>query len=128
MAVELSTTQFRACQEANGQFCSIITPFQSLANPPSCISFLYAKTSADIFSKCSLQICKASITNLPTEITLDVWILTTLIAALANTMTLICPEKAMETIPIQKPVHILKVPMACSATHLTSTYHLDMKL
>ena len=31
MAVELSTTQFQACQEANGQFCSITTPFQPLA-------------------------------------------------------------------------------------------------
>ena len=31
-------------------------------------------------------------------------------------MTLICPKKAMETITIQKPVHILKLPMACSAT------------
>ena len=31
-------------------------------------------------------------------------------------MTLICPEKTMETIPIQKPIHILKLPMACSAT------------
>ena len=31
-------------------------------------------------------------------------------------MTLICPDKAMETIIIQKPVHILKLPMACSAT------------
>ena len=38
MAVELSTTQFQACQEANGQFCSITTPFQPLANPPSCIA------------------------------------------------------------------------------------------
>ena len=27
IAVELSTTQFQACQEANGQFCSITTPF-----------------------------------------------------------------------------------------------------
>ena len=38
MAVELSTIQFQTCQEANGQFCSIITPFQPLANPPSCIA------------------------------------------------------------------------------------------
>ena len=30
-------------------------------------------------------------------------------------MILICPEKAMETIIIQKPVHILKLSMACSA-------------
>ena len=28
MAVELSTTQFQASQEANGQFCSITTPFK----------------------------------------------------------------------------------------------------
>ena len=116
MAVELFTTQFQACQEANGQFCSITTPFQPLANPPSCIAVLHAKSTANITSKCSLQICKASVTNLPTQIAPDVWILTTPIAAPANTMTLICPEKTMETIPIQKPIHILKLPMASSAT------------
>ena len=65
MAVELSTTQFQACQHTNGQFCSIITPFQPLANPPSCIAALYAKNKVDIASKCSLQIHKASATNLP---------------------------------------------------------------
>ena len=54
MAVELSTTQFQACQEANGQFCSITTPFQPLANPPSCIAALYVKSTVDITSKCSL--------------------------------------------------------------------------
>ena len=116
MAVELSTTPFQACQEANGQFCSITTPLQPLANPPSHIAALYAKSTMDITSKCSLHICKASVTNLPTQIAADVWILTTPIAAPANTMTLICPKKAMETIPIQKPIHILKLPAACSAT------------
>ena len=116
MAVELSTTQLKACQEANGKFCSITTPFQPLANPPSCIAALYAKSTVDITSKCSLQICKASATNLPTQIAPDVCILTKPVAAPANTMTLICPEKTMETIPIQKPIHILKLPMACSAT------------
>ena len=116
MAVELSTTQFQACQAANGQFCSITTPFQPLANPPSCIAALYAKSTVDITSKCSLQIWEASITNLPTQIAPDIWILTTPIAAPANTMTLICPEKAMETITVQKPVHILKLPMACTTT------------
>ena len=116
MAVELSTTQFQACQEANGQFCSITTPFQPLANLPSCIAALYAKSTGDITSKCSLQIHKASATNLPTQIAPDVWVLTTPVAAPVNTMTLICPDKTMETIPIQKPIHILKLPMACSAT------------
>ena len=48
MAVELSTMQFRVCHEANSQFCSITTPFQPLANPPSCIAALYAKSTVDI--------------------------------------------------------------------------------
>ena len=51
MAVELSTTQFQACQDANGQFFGITTPFQPLANPPACIAALYAKSEADITSK-----------------------------------------------------------------------------
>ena len=59
---------------------------------------------------------QTSVINLPTQITSDVWILTTPIAAPANTMTLICPEKTMETMLMQKPIHILKLPMACSAT------------
>ena len=70
----------------------------------------------DIISKCSLQIHKASATTLPTQIKPDVWILTTPVTAPANTLTLICPEKPMEAILIQKPLHILKLPMACSAT------------
>ena len=116
MAVELSTTQFQACQDASGQFGSITTPFQPLANPPSCIAALYTKSKAGITSKCSLQICKAPTTNLPTQITPDVWILTTPVTAPMNMMTLICLEKPMETMPIQKPVHIVKLPTACSAT------------
>ena len=116
MAVELSTTQFQACQHANRQFCSISTPFQLLANPPTSIAALYAKSKTGKASKCSLQICKTVTTNLPTQIAPDVWILTTLATAPVNTMTFICPEKPMETIPIQQPLHILKLPMACSAT------------
>ena len=116
MAVELSITQFQAWQEASGQFCSITTPFQPLANPPSCITALYAESMVDITSKCSLQICKASATNLPTQIAPDIWILTTPVTAPVNTMTLICPEKTMETFLIQKPIHILKLHTSCSAT------------
>ena len=115
MAMELSATLFQACQEANGQFGHITTPFQPLANPPSCIAAFYAKSTADITSKCSMHIQKALITNLPTQLGPAVWILTTPLAAPVNTMTLICLEKAVETITIQKPVHVLKLPMACSA-------------
>ena len=128
MAVELSTTQFQACQEANGQFCNVTTPFQPLANPPSCIAALYVKSTVDITSKCSLQIHKALATDLPTQIAPEVWILTTPVAASVNMMMLICPEKTMETIPKQKPIHILKLPMACSTTSPNFTYHLHMKL
>ena len=42
MAVELSTTQFQACQEANGQFCSITTPFSTISKPTILYSsFIY---------------------------------------------------------------------------------------
>ena len=66
MRVELSTAQFQTCQQANGQFCLISTPFQPLANPPTCIASLYAKNKAGIASKCSLQLCKTTTTALPT--------------------------------------------------------------
>ena len=116
MGLELSTTQFEVCQQANGQFCHISTPFQPLANPPTCITALYAKSEASIKSKCSLQLCKAATTSLPTQITPDVWILTTPASAPTDTISLICPEKPMETIPIRQPLHVLKLPAACSAT------------
>ena len=116
MGAALSTMQFQICQQANGQFCHISTPFQLLANPPTCIAALYTKSKMGIASKCSLQLCKTTTTNLPTQITPDVWILTTPATAPINTVTLICPEKPMETIPIWQPIHILKLLTACSAT------------
>ena len=116
MGLELSTTQFQTCQQANGQFCYISTPFQPLANPLTCIAALYAKSKASITSKCSLQLCKTTTTALPTQIMLDVWILTNPAMARVNTITLICPEKPMETIAIHQLLHVLKLPTAYSAT------------
>ena len=69
MGVELSTTQFQTCQQTNGQFCHISTPFQLLANPPTCIAALYTMSRTGIASKCSLQLHKTTTTNLPTQIT-----------------------------------------------------------
>ena len=40
MVVEILDKQYSTCKEANGQFCSIYTPFQPLENPPSCITAL----------------------------------------------------------------------------------------
>ena len=57
-------------------------------------------------------------TALSTQITPNVWIVTTPATAKINTITLICPEKPMETITIWQPIHILKLPTACSATSL----------
>ena len=105
MGLELSSTQFQICQQANGQFCHISTPFQPLANPPTCIAALYTKSTASIMLKCSLQLRKATTTSLPTQITPDVWILTTPATAPTDTISLICPEKPMETIPIWQPLH-----------------------
>ena len=116
MVLELSTTHFGACWKANGQFCSITTPFQPLANPPSCVAALYARCSADITSQCSLQIKKTSNVHLPTQISPDVWILKIQLSIPASTVKLICLEKATETITIRKPLHILKLPTACRAT------------
>ena len=101
MAVELSTTHIPVCQEANSQCCSITTPFQPLANPPSCVTALYARSTADISSQCSLQIRKASDVNLPTQISPDVWILMVPLSTPASNIMLICPEKAIETIIIR---------------------------
>ena len=100
MGLELSTAQFQTCQQANGQFCHISTPFQPLANPPTCIAALYTKSKASITSKCSLQLHRTTTTSLPTQINPDVWILTTPATAPVDTITLICPEEPMETIAI----------------------------
>ena len=116
MGLELSTAQFQTFQQANGQFCHISTPFQPLANAPTCIAALYTKSKASITSKCSLQLHKTTTTTLPTQITPDVWIFTTPAMAPVNTITLICPEKPMETIAICQPLQVLKLPTVCSAT------------
>ena len=100
MGLELSNTQFETCKQANGQFCHMPTPFQPLANPPTCIAALYAKSAASIESNCFLQLCKTTTTPLPTQITPDVWILITPPSAPLDTISLICPEKPMTTIPV----------------------------
>ena len=90
MAVEISPQQFRICQEANRQFCTILTLFQPLANPPSCITALYVKNTASISARCSLQIRKSLDDSMPSQLTPSVWILTTAPSAIMATITLIC--------------------------------------
>ena len=77
MSVEILPWQFRICQEANGQLSTIPAPFQPLANPLSCITALYAKNTASISARCSLQIRKTSDVSMPSQLTPNVWNLTT---------------------------------------------------
>ena len=122
MAVELSTNQFNVCQAANGQFCNIPTPFQPLPNLPTCISALYIRNLANITSKCSLQIRKTLDVNIPSQIAPNILILTTPLSTPASTITLICPGRVTTFITVEKSIHILRIPPACSAT--SSNFHL----
>ena len=72
--------------------------------------------------KSFMQIRKTSDIKLPIQISPDFWILTTPLSSPASSIMLICPERASETITIRKPVHIVRIPMACSAT--SSNFHL----
>ena len=67
-AVEISEDQLKTCQKANKQFCSLNTPLLPLANPPTCISVLYAKDKASIKKRCSLQIRNAGSVSILTSI------------------------------------------------------------
>ena len=107
ITLEMSPQQFSTCQEANGQFCNVITPFQPLANPPSCITALYTKNSCSISTRCSLQIKKTQDVSIPSQHTPNVWIKTTPPSVPATAITLICPGETSKFITIQKPTHIL---------------------
>ena len=107
MAVEMSPHQFSTCQEANGQFCNVISPLQPLANPPSCITALYTKNTHSISTRYSLQIRKTQDVSIPSHLTPNVWILTTLPSTATTALTLIYPGETSKFISIQKPIHIL---------------------
>ena len=112
----MSPHQFSTCQEANGQFCNIISPFQPLMSPPSCITALYTKNTHSILTRCSLQIRKTQDVTITSQLTPNVWILTTPPSATTTAITLICPGQKSKIITIQKLIHILQLPPACSAT------------
>ena len=106
MAVEISPHQFHICQEANGQFCNIPKPFQPIMNPPSCITALYAKNTASISTRCSLQIRKSSDISMPSQLAPNAWILTTAPSAVTTTIALICPGETMKFLKVKKLIHV----------------------
>ena len=135
MTVEILPQQLRICQEAKEQFCTNPTPFQPLENPLSCITALYAKHTSSISARCSLQIRKSSDASMSSQLAPNVWILTMAPSAAAATITLICLGETSQLIEIRKPIHILCLPTACSATspnfHLPPHYegpHLEVNI
>ena len=117
MAVEISPHQFSICQEANGQFCNILTSFQLLANPPSCITALYTKDTASISARCSLQSRKTQSISKPSQIVPNVWILITATSAATTAITLMCPDERTKFITINQF-------MSCDYHHLAVLHHL----
>ena len=115
MAVEILDKQYSTCKEANEQFCSIYTPFQPLANSPSCITALYSMDATSIASRCSLQFKKAQTISIPMLMAPKLLILT---SAPSTVMTpMIClPWRTCKIIAIWKPIHILWLPPVCSTT------------
>ena len=108
--------KFKTCQEANGQFCSLNMPLLPLANPPTCVSALYAKDKASIQKRCSLQIRKVNSISILTSVAPNVLIITSPTAAVPSGITLMCPGEAPRSVIPQTPIHILQVQTACSAT------------
>ena len=60
--------------------------------------------------------------SIPSQLPPNVWIITTPPSAAATAITLICPGETSKFIPIQRPLHILQLPPACSTT--TPNFHL----
>ena len=122
MAVDISPQQFRICQEANGQFLYYSYTIQPLANPPSCITALYAKSTASISARCSLQIKKTSDVSMPSQLAPNVWILTTAPSAATTTITLICPGEKTQFIEVRNPFMYYAYPQLAVLHHHISIY------
>ena len=65
---------------------------------------------------------KSSDVSMHSQLTPNVWILTTAPSAVTTTITLICPGETTELIKVKKPIHVLQLPTACSAT--SPNFHL----
>ena len=115
-AVKISEDKFKTCQKANRQFCKLSTPLLPLANPPTCVSALYAKDKDSIQKRCFLHIRKASSVSIPTSVTPNVWIITSPTTAVPSGITLICPGETSRSITAQTPIHVLHLQPVFSTT------------
>ena len=125
-AVAIMDQQYRTCQHANRQFCSINAPFQPLTNPPSCITAIYSKNIQAIKKQCPFVISHVPHAFIPIAVTLNLWIILSNPQTLGSAIMINCPDKATSTVPLQQPFHIQRLSLACSATsryfHLPPCY------
>ena len=83
-------------------------PFQALTNSP----VLYAKNNKEIEAYCSLSMFQTPPTFPPIAIILNLWFFVSTPTSYNNYM----PNKATCPSPLQQPLHVIKLPPACSAT------------
>ena len=100
-------------KQANGQLCNIDAPSQPLANPPSCITAIYAKKMQELNIDALYKLGYNA--TIPTPITSNLWILTSATELNPAGIMLIYPDKAPKSIKVEKPIHVLCLSPACSA-------------
>ena len=59
---------------------------------------------------------------MPSQLTPNVWIFYNSTSAVTTKITLICPGESTQFVEVRKPIHILHLPTACSAT--SPNFHL----
>ena len=133
--MDIPEEQFKLCKEANGQFCTLMTPLQPLTNLPSCVAALYTKNSREIDRLCELTTKAQPELYLPIPLASNVWAIISSPFKQQPPVTVICPTRPATSIHISLPIHILRLEPACSATsqhfHLPPKYedtHVTMNL
>ena len=84
--------------------------------PPSCIAALYTKNDKEIGAQCSLSVFHTPPAFPPIIIMSNLWIFSLTPTMQESAITMIYPDTATSSSLFQQPVHILKLPPACSAT------------
>ena len=124
-ALVITPEQFSKCQSANGQFCPMTAPLQTLTNPPSCVAGLYIKSKPDIDRYCRIITRTQPKVYLPIALAANLWAIVTPPAIKKTQMSVMCPKEPVRTIEIKAPLEILRLQPACSAT--TQYFHLPPK-
>ena len=124
--VVITQQQYSACIHANGQFCNVDAEFQALTNPSTCTVALYTKNTKEIEAQCSLSVFHTPPAFPPIKITSNLWIFISTPMMQGSAIAVICPDKATTSTPPHQPLHIPKLPQACSTTsrhfHLPQHY------